>query len=62
MFFLLFFNSHRYAVFCDNVDKIDDVNSNKENTWTAGINKFADLTPEDMKKMGYIGGVLPKET
>lgn len=58
----MFVFSHRYAVFCENVDKIDEVNSNKENTWTAGINKFADLTPEDMKKMGYIGGVLPKST
>lgn len=61
IFLKYFLIRHRFAVFCDNVDEIEEINSKPGTTWTAGINKFADLTPEDMKRLGYIGGLLPKE-
>lgn len=50
LFFFLILNSYRFAIFCNTVEMIDYINSDKDNTWEAEINASADLTLEEKKK------------
>lgn len=39
--------NYRLSVFNENIKKIDEINSNPANTWTAGFNQFSDLSEEE---------------
>ena len=39
----------RKRVFCENLDKINEINSRKNITWNAAINRYSDKTWEEFK-------------
>ncbi|KAH3762644.1 cathepsin L1 [Pelomyxa schiedti] len=42
---------HRYNVWRSNLQLVTDHNSNSKNTWTLGMNQFADLTVDEYRAM-----------
>jgi cathepsin H len=49
----------RYSVFVHNMNTIDKLNSKPGRTWTAGINKFTDMTSEEWKQ--HVGLMAPQD-
>jgi cathepsin L len=50
---------YRFEIFKKNLDFIDKHNSNKNKTFTVGMNQFGDLTIEEFKYL-YLGVNIPK--
>jgi len=54
----VFEEKYRERVYAENVAKIEAHNSNKDNTYTMGINQFTHLTQEEFAE-AYLGTIVP---